>query len=75
MGKPVRLTFDKRPGEKNVSVRLHIGRDGVPALNRRGALTQMGTGHFWDMLLMSQKCPVPIWVFGRILAPGQPKWA
>ena len=25
-------------------------------------MTQMGTGYFWDMLSMSQKYPVPIWV-------------
>ena len=33
-----------------------------------GAVTQMGTGYFWDMLSMSQKYPVPIWVTALIWA-------
>lgn len=41
MGKPVRRTFDKRSGEKNLFVQSHIGsKPGTVALRNRGASHQ-----------------------------------
>ena len=45
MGKPVRRTFDKRSGEKNLFVQSHIGsRPGTVVLRNRGASRQAALG-------------------------------